>query len=124
MSKQILIIDDEETIQESFILAVQGSEYSVETASTGEEGLEKIKERIPDLIFLDLHMPGISGIETLRQLRNINNDVPVYIVTALSPEYLKELNGLKEDGIDFDVCQKPLDRNEINSVVESALKND
>ena len=124
MSKQILIIDDEETIQESFILALQGSEYSVETASTGEEGLEKIKERIPDLIFLDLKMPGISGIETLRQLRNINNDVPVYIVTALSPEYLKELNGLKEDGIDFDVCQKPLDRNEINSVVEAALKND
>ncbi|MGR3179382.1 MAG: response regulator [Candidatus Anammoxibacter sp.] len=124
MSKQILIIDDEETIQESFILALQGSEYSVETASTGEEGLEKIKERIPDLIFLDLQMPGISGIETLRQLRNINNDVPVYIVTALSPEYLKQLDELKEDGIAFDVCQKPLDRNEINSVVESALKND
>ena len=78
-SKRILVIDDEDIILESFILALSDREFSVETTSTGEEGIEKMKEKIPDLIFLDLRMPGIDGIETLRQLRSINKDVHVYI---------------------------------------------
>ena len=124
MTKQILVIDDEELIRESFDLALRGSGHSVETVSTGEEGIEKVKERIPDLIFLDLRMPGIGGIEALRRLRNINNDVPVYIITALYANYLQQLNGLKEEGIDFEICRKPLDSNEINSAVESILKKE
>ena len=75
MNKHILVIDDDESVLESFVLALNDSdEYSVETASTGEEGVEKMKEITPDLIFLDLRMPGIDGIETLRLLRDINND--------------------------------------------------
>ena len=124
MTKQILVIDDEELIRESFDLALRGSGHSVETVSTGEEGIEKVKERIPDLIFLDMKMPGIDGVETLRQLRNINNDVPVYIVTALNTDCFQKLDGLKKEGIDFKICRKPLDSNDINSVVDAILKND
>ncbi|MGR3318670.1 MAG: response regulator [Candidatus Anammoxibacter sp.] len=124
MSKQILVIDDEEIIRESFVLALRDSGYSVETASTGEEGIEKVKEGIPDLIFLDMRMPGIGGIEALRRLRNINKDVPIFIITALYANYLQQLNGLKEEGIDFEICRKPLDSNEIRSVVESVLKKE
>ena len=56
--------------------------YEVFTAESGEEGLEVFRTEIPDIILLDIHLPGISGLETLEAIRKINKEVIVVIITA------------------------------------------
>lgn len=122
MGKQILVIDDDEAIRKSFLLALEDTGYRVETAESGEKGIEKEKGNPHDLIFLDLKMPGLNGVETLRELRKIKNDTPVYIVTAFHKEFLDQLNQAMEDGIDFEVLQKPIGNDQIVLVTKSILE--
>ena len=74
----ILIVDDEFGVRESFRMILKPS-YEVHTASGGEEALKAQKI---DLITLDLKMPKLSGIETLREIRKIDRQVPVIIITG------------------------------------------
>ncbi|MFH1156616.1 MAG: response regulator [Pseudomonadota bacterium] len=108
MEKRVLVIDDEPSVRNSFVLALEDTYYSVETAASGEEGLEKFRERDFHLIYLDLKMPGMNGVETLREIRKINKDVPVYIVTAFAKEFFEGLNKLTQENIDFELMQKPI----------------
>ena len=77
----ILIVDDEFGVRESFRMILKPS-YEVHTASGGEEALNILKEQKIDLITLDLNMPELSGIETLREIRKIDRQVPVIIITG------------------------------------------
>jgi CheY-like chemotaxis protein len=122
MPKHILVIDDEEPVRDAFELALDGIGYSVETAASGQEGLEKCNVRTPDLIFLDLKMPGIDGVETLRQLHDSYSAVPVYIVTAFYQEYFEPLKQLAEKGIPFQVAQKPLGSEQIRQIARGTLE--
>ncbi|TAK77177.1 MAG: response regulator, partial [Gammaproteobacteria bacterium] len=65
---------------------------------------------------------GLNGAETLRELRKINREVPVYIVTAFHKEFLKDLQELRQDGIKFELLRKPLGADEILVLVNSVLK--
>lgn len=121
MSKYILIIDDKEGVRDSFLLALEDSPYTIDTASTGEDGIEKAKKRRPDLVFLDLTMPGMGGVNTLRQLIIVCPGVKVYIVTAFFLEYMQELEKLRIDGIDFEICKKPIDISQIQRIVDGVL---
>ncbi len=122
MAKQILVIDDEKSIRDSFLLALEETEFLVDTASSGEEGVAKFKSGAYDLIFLDLKMPGMDGIETLRVIRKINPKVPVYIVTAFSQEYFQELEVLTKEGIAFELMRKPIGLEQIETLVRAVLK--
>ncbi len=74
MSERILVIDDEEVVRMSFTLALEDAGFRVDTAESGEKGLQMKKDAEYDLIFLDLKMPGMNGVETLRQIRkNVKN---------------------------------------------------
>ncbi len=77
----ILIVDDEIGVRESLRMILK-SYYEIHTAVDGEEALKIIKERKIDLITLDLNMPKLSGMETLREIRKINSEVPVIIITG------------------------------------------
>src|SRR5512139_2151523 len=77
----VLIVDDERGVRESLRMLLK-SHYEIFTARDGEEALKVIKERKIDLITLDLNMPKLSGIETLREIRKIDGKVPVIIVTG------------------------------------------
>ncbi len=118
MSINILVIDDEEVIRKSFILALDGTGYNVETAESGERGIEKARETKFALIFLDLRMPGLDGIETLRELWQIGQTVPIYITTAFYDDFVEQLESATDDGISFYLLKKPVDGDEIRSIAK------
>ena len=118
MSINILVIDDEEAIRKSFILALEGTGYNVETAESGEQGIEKARETKFHLIFLDLRMPGLDGVETLRELWKMGQTVPIYIVTAFYDEFLEELQSAANDGISFQLLRKPVSAHDIRAIAK------
>lgn len=108
MSKRVLIVDDDEAIRKSFTLTLEDTGYQTETAASGEKAIEMAQDSKFDLIFLDLKMPGIDGVQTLRELRKLDEDVPVYIVTAFHAEFFDQLKSAQEDGIEFELLRKPI----------------
>ncbi len=122
MSKRVLVIDDEAAIRKSFSLALEETGYWVDAAECGEAGIEMEKGRPYDLIFLDLKMPGINGVETLRELRKLDTEVPIYIVTAFYGEFFDQLRSVEKDGISFEVMKKPIGTDEIALVTRSVLE--
>lgn len=121
MKKSILIIDDDVHVRKVFQMVLEMENYDVDTAESGEEGISMFKEKKYDLTFLDLRMPGINGVETLKRLRILNKERPIYIITAFHEEFLSQLNELKEDNIKFELANKPLRRDEILYIAESVL---
>jgi DNA-binding response OmpR family regulator len=122
MTKRILVIDDDEAIRKSFVLALEDMPYQVDTAASGEKGIEMEQNANYDLIFLDMKMPGLNGAQTLLRLREIDKDVPVYIVTAFYKEFFEELRKAQEDGIDFEIAKKPIGIDEIVLIAKSVLE--
>ena len=84
MSK-ILIVDDEVKACELLkrILETDENEYEIVTSHSGEDALEKVKSFDPTLILLDIKMPGMDGMEVLRQVRKFNKDVGIIMLTAI-----------------------------------------
>ena len=117
----ILVIDDDEAVRKAFDLAYRDTSYQVETAESGEKGLEKESEVGFDLIVLDLKMPGLNGVQTLRELRKIDPNVPVYIVTAFHVEYFEQLTAASVDGLHFELLQKPVGADDLLLVAEGVL---
>lgn len=118
MSIRVLVIDDEEVIRKSFILALDDTGYQVETAESGEKGIEEARRTSFTLIFLDLKMPGLNGVETLRQLWKLRQTVPIHIVTAYYEDYLDQLQSAADDAISFQLIKKPVGRDEIRSITK------
>ena len=108
MSQRILVIDDEEAVRTSFTLALGDVGFEVDTAESGEKGLQMKKEAEYDLIFLDLKMPGMSGVETLRQIRKTDKKVPIYIFTAFHKEFFEELKIARKEMLSFEILKKPI----------------
>lgn len=108
MIKRILVIDDDEAIRKVFLLALEGTQFQVDTAPSGEKGLEMMREQAYNLVYLDLKMPGMSGVDTLRVLRTIDGAVPVYIITAYYGDFAEQLRKAQEEGMDFELMRKPL----------------
>ncbi len=122
MSKRILVIDDEETIRKLFVATLEDTPYEVDTASSGEQGIELEQKTRYDLVFLDLKMPGLNGVETLRRLWELDPGVPIYIITAFHKEFFDQLGSAAEDGISFEILHKPFGADEINLLVRSVLE--
>lgn len=121
MSNRILVIDDDKSVRKSFMLALEDTGHLIDTASSGMEGIEKEKSDPYDLIFCDLKMPGMNGVETVRKIRNINAKVPVYFITAFHMEFFDQLVQVSQEGISFEVIQKPIDHNQILELVDNVF---
>lgn len=122
MSKNILVIDDEDDLRESFVLALKDTGYQVDVAESGEEGVNKERGKQYDLIFLDLKMPGMSGIEALKEIRKVNKETPIYIITAFYKEFFDELNATVKEGLKYELIKKPIRDEQIFSVAKSILE--
>lgn len=82
--KRILVVDDEENIRILYSEELQDEGYDVIVASNAEEADIKIRESNPDLITLDIRMPGTDGIELLRKLRERDKNIPIVMCSAYS----------------------------------------
>ena len=122
MSKRILVVDDDEAIRKFFLLALEDTEYQVYTVESGEKAVETIESGKYNLIYLDLKMPGMGGVETLRQLRKIDQDVPIYVVTAFHAEFFDRLKSISKEGIDFEVLHKPIGSTQLVAVTKGILE--
>src|SRR4051794_33481900 len=97
--KLIMIVDDEPAIVRLIRAKLQADDYQVITANSGEACLALLDEQRPDLIVLDLMMPGIDGFETLRRIRAMNA-IPVIMLTARAADADK-LRGLQTGADDY-----------------------
>jgi len=82
MTGRILVIDDEPAIRDTMRMILEYEGFDCLTAGSGSEGLAAVERESPDLVFLDIKMPGIDGLETLSRLRGLNDALPVVIVSA------------------------------------------
>ncbi len=119
--KRILVIDDDDAVRESFIAALDYRDYVPQGAPSGLAGIESALTDRPDLVFLDLKMPGLSGVETLARLRIIYPVMPIYLVTGFYGEFLEPLKELRRCGTPFELARKPLTVAEIRTIADGVL---
>jgi two-component system alkaline phosphatase synthesis response regulator PhoP len=119
--QKVLIIEDDADIRELIKFNLEQEGYAVEEAATGVEGLERIKRRQPDLVLLDLMLPGMPGLEICRVLRGAKEtaSLPILIVTAKGTEVDKVL-GLEMGADDYVV--KPFSPRELLARVKAVLR--
>ena len=114
--KRILVVDDEENIRLLYEEELAEEGYEVSVAASAEEALAQIEAHRPDLITLDIRMPGVDGIEFLRLLRERDRDLPVIIVTAYG-EYKQDFSVWASDAY----VVKSADLDELKAMVRKVL---
>jgi len=114
----ILVVDDEHDIRELLGLLLERAGHTVHLAGDGREGLRALHAHPPDLVILDVTMPGLDGWQTLERIRDIS-DVPVLMLTARSAE-LELVRGLTSGSDDYVV--KPFGRQELLARVDVLLR--
>lgn len=119
-SVKILVIDDEELIRSSIKKHLDKEGYEVLTAESGDEGLKTQKFQLPDIVLLDLHMPGISGMETLEAIKKFNKDTVVVIITAHG-DIETAVTAIKLGAFDF--VEKPFELSRVSIIIKKALEN-
>ena len=115
----VLIVDDEEGIVESLTGILEDDGYTVMSALSGEEALKRFDEHTPDLILLDVWMPGIDGIETLKHIRERNRNTSVIMVSGHS-NIDTAVDAIKLGAYDF--LEKPLSLEKVLILVKRALE--
>jgi DNA-binding response OmpR family regulator len=84
--KKILVVDDEPDFLRMIKIRLEANNYKVITASDGKKAIESVKRDKPDAVLLDIVMPGMDGFRTLKEIRKINRNLPVFIITAFSTQ--------------------------------------
>ncbi len=115
----ILVVDDDPYIQEALGDRLESLGYRVTRASDGKQALELIDHQDPQMVFLDIEMPGMKGLDVLREIRAREKDFPVVMITAYGSVDLA-VEAMKEGAYDF--IPKPFKANHIALVVEKALE--
>lgn len=114
-TKSVLVVDDEKNIRMTLSLTLEPMGFRIQTAVNGEEALEKLASNGFWLILLDLKMPGMSGIEVLRQVKKKYSKIRVIIITAHGT-IESAVEAMKLGAVDF--IQKPFTANEIRGLVK------
>ena len=78
----ILLVDDQPDFIEPVAFWLESKGYAVRSAASGQEAIQMIKDQLPDIVFLDIKMPVMDGVETLRNIRRVNKNLPVIMITA------------------------------------------
>jgi DNA-binding response OmpR family regulator len=119
MSASLLVVEDDRSLLAGLALNLRKAGYRVRTAADGEAGLAELARERPDLVVLDLMLPGIDGLEILRRIRSNDAALPVVVLTALAGE------GDKVQGLDLganDYVTKPFSIAELLARVRAVLR--
>lgn len=114
----ILVVDDQIGMLETFTDILEDSGFNVATAEDGFTAIRKAKEQPFDLIFMDIRMPGINGVQTFREIKRINPQIAVIMMTAYSVEDL--IQEAIDEGV-YTVIYKPFDMAKVIQTIESVL---
>jgi DNA-binding NtrC family response regulator len=120
MRTTVLVVDDELLIRKSLAKVLRARSYSVELASTGAEGLEKVSDTRPHVMILDMRLPDTNGLSVLRKVRHIDPLVQVIVITAFG-DVQTAVDAMKLGACDF--MRKPYEMEDIALAVESAARN-
>src|SRR4030066_520361 len=117
---KILVVDDEDLIRWSFEKELSKLKYDVLTAESGEEAINKFKENLPDLVLLDVKLPGMDGLETLKEIHKLKGETLAIMMTAAATVE-NAVKAMKMRSVVDYLC-KPVDFEELKVVVENALE--
>lgn len=115
----VLLVDDEEQFLKVLSQRLEGRGIKVDTSTSGEDALKRVEGKDFDAIILDLAMPGMSGIETLKRIRSENPDVQIIMLTGHS-SVEKGVEAIKAGAVDF--LEKPADLNKIMEKISEAKR--
>src|SRR5438093_4476652 len=119
MKPRILVIDDEAAIRDSLRMILEYEHYEFLGASNGPEGLAQVQRERPDLVLLDIKMPGMDGMEVLRKLRELDDTLPVVIISGHGT-LATAVEAIKAGATDF--LDKPLSSERVIVTLHNALK--
>jgi len=114
---RVLLVDDEEKFLDLLSQRLGTRGIDADTATSGEDALTKIREKNLDVIILDVMMPGMGGIETLKRIRKENPEVQIIMLTGQGTVE-KSVQAMKEGAIDF--LEKPVDIAKLLERIENA----
>src|SRR3954453_5432679 len=121
MKSRILIIDDEAEIRKSLRMILEYEGYEVLEASAGAEGLSMAERETPDLVFLDVKMPGMDGLEVLQRLQASRETLPVVVISGHASKE-EVASSIKRGALDF--IEKPLGSDRVLVTVKNALEHE
>lgn len=115
---KVLLVDDEEEFVTTLAERLEMREFEPRIATSGDQAISMVKGEKFDLIVLDLMMPGIGGLEVMKQIKSANPDMPIILLTGQGST--KEgMEGMNQGAFDF--LMKPLDIEELISQIHEAL---
>ena len=120
MKLSVLVVDDEALIRKSLSKVLRAKGYAVETASTGEEGLEKAAAVRPQVMILDMRLPDTDGLSVLRRVRQVEPLLQIIVITAYG-DVQSAVDAMKLGACDF--LRKPYEMEDIVLATESAGRN-
>lgn len=115
---KILIIDDEEVVLDSCKQILRKENYQITTVSNGDLGIQVLKEQEPDLVLVDLKMPGLSGFEVLKKIREIDPNIISIVITGFST-VSSAIEAMKNGAYDF--LPKPFTPDELRLITTRGL---
>src|SRR5256885_1123373 len=115
---RILVIDDEAGIRDSLRMTLEYEGYDFLGAATGQEGLALVERETPDLVLLDVKMPGMDGLEVLDRLRAMNDAVPVVVISGHGT-ISTAVEATKKGAFDF--VEKPFATERVLVILRNAL---
>ena len=119
MKPRILVIDDEGAIRDSLRMILEYEDYQFVGAATGQEGIAAVQRERPDLVLLDIKMPGMDGLEVLRKLHALDETLPVVMISGHGTT-ATAVEAIRSGAIDF--LDKPLSSERVIVTLQNALK--
>ena len=119
MKPRILVIDDEGAIRDSLRMILEYEDYQFVGAATGQEGIAAVQRERPDLVLLDIKMPGMDGLEVLRKLHALDETLPVVMISGHGTT-ATAVEAIRSGAVDF--LDKPLSSERVIVTLQNALR--